>query len=115
MSNNNVADKDFTGRAIHPDFNVGLLFYDEIMSRVTAATWGDSAAGLWSKGGVYNSKYIFPSVTFEPLTDLTVNLAYLRAWPDRPDGANILCKKGDEAGGKKVELLFFLRRSGSVR
>lgn len=99
---NDVTDKDFTGRAIHSDFNVGLLFYDEIMSRVTAATWGDSASGLWSKGGVYNSRYIFPSITLEPITDLKINMAYLRAWPDRPDGANILCKKGDEAGGKKL-------------
>jgi hypothetical protein len=98
----NVTDKNFTGRAIHPDFNVGLLFYDEIMSRVTAATWGDSAAGLWSNGGVYNSRYIFPSLTLKPITDLTINMAYLRAWPDRPDGVNILCKKGDTAGGKEL-------------
>jgi len=99
---NDVTDKDFTGRAIHPDFNVGLLFYDEIMSRVTAATWGDSASGLWSKGGVYNSRYIFPSLTLKPMNNWNIHLAYLRAWPDRPDGSNILCKKGDKAGGKKL-------------
>jgi hypothetical protein len=99
----NVADKDFTGRTIHPDFNVGLLFYDQIMSRVTAATWGDSASGLWSKGGVYNSKYIFPSITLKPVSGLEVNMAYLRAWPDRADGANILCKKGDKVGGEPLE------------
>jgi hypothetical protein len=99
---NNVADKDFTGRAIHPDYNVGLIFYDQIMSRVTAATWGDSAAGLWSKGGVYNSRYIFPSLTLKPMNNWNVHLAYLKAWPDRPDGANILCKKGDKSGGEKL-------------
>ncbi len=99
---NDPTDKDFTGRALHSDHNVGLLFYDQIMSRVTAATWGDAASGLWSKGGVYNSRYLFPSLTVRPLEDLDINLAYLYAWPDRPDGANILCKKGDKAGGKKL-------------
>jgi len=99
---NNVTDKDFTGRPIHPDYNVGLIFYDEIMSRVSAATWAETAAGLWSKGGVYNSRYIYPSLTLEPAADLEINLAYLKAWPDRPDGSNIHCKKGDEVDGKKL-------------
>ena len=55
----NVQDGDFTGRPLHPDHNVGLLMYEEILSRVTAVSWSEDAKGLWSNGGVYNSRYIF--------------------------------------------------------
>ena len=99
----NVVDEKFTGRAIHPDYNVGLLLYDEILSRVTAASFTDAAAGLWSKGGVYNSRYIYPHLKYRPTDNLEIIGAYLLAWPDKPDGTNILCKEGDEVDGKKLE------------
>ena len=96
-----ATDEKFTGRAIHPDYNVGLLLYDEILSRVTAANWGDEAAGLWSKGGVYNSRYIYPHLKFRPTDSLEFRAAYLMAWPDKPDGGIILCKEGDLVDGKE--------------
>lgn len=89
-------DENFTGRPLHPDHNVGLLFYEEIMSRITAETWGDGAKGLWSNGGVYNSRYIFPNVRFRPLPNWELSGAWMMAWPDKPDGARILCAEGDE-------------------
>ena len=98
-----VGDSDFTGRPLHPDYNVGLLLYEEILSRVTAASWTDTASSLWSKGGVYNSKYIYPHVKVRPKENLEIRAAYLRAWPDKPDGTNILCADGDEVDGKKLE------------
>jgi len=103
----NVIDEKFTGRAIHPDYNVGLLLYDEILSRVTAASYTDAAAGLWSKGGVYNSRYIYPHLKFRPTDNLELIGAYLLAWPDKPDGTNILCKEGDEIDGEKLECAAF--------
>jgi hypothetical protein len=89
-------DENFTGRPLHPDHNVGLLFYEEILSRVTAATWGDGAKGLWSNGGVYNSRYIFPNVRYRPIPNLEIIGAWMMAWPDKPDGSRILCKEGDD-------------------
>jgi hypothetical protein len=99
----NVGDQKFTGRAIHADYNVGLLLYDEILSRVTAASYQQDGKGLWSKGGVYNSRYIYPHIKIRPTDNLEFIGAYLMAWPDKPDGAIILCNDGDEIDGKKLE------------
>jgi hypothetical protein len=92
----NVADVNFSGRPLSPDFNVGLLLYEEILSRVTATTWTSSADGLWSNGGVYNSRYIFPNLRLRPLKDMEITAAMLVAWPDKPDGSRILCAEGDD-------------------
>lgn len=89
-------DADFTGRPLHPDHNVGLIFYEEVMSRVTAEAWGTGAQGLWSNGGVYNSRYIFPNVRVRPLPNWEASAAFLMAWPDQPDGSRILCAEGDD-------------------
>jgi hypothetical protein len=91
----NVADSDFTGRPLHPDYNVGLLLYEEVLSRVTATTWSEDAQGLWSNGGVYNSKYIFPTLKYKPGRNLDITAGYLLAWPDKPDGSRILCNEDD--------------------
>jgi len=91
-----ITDARFSGRPLHPDYNVGLLLYEEIMARVTAATWGDGAFGLWSQGGVYNSRYLFPNVRWRPIPGWEVIAAGLVAWPDAPDGANIRCGADDE-------------------
>ena len=91
----NVADANFTGRPLHPDHNVGLLLYEEVIARATAETWGNGARGLWSQGGVYNSRYIFPSAHLYPLDNYELEVAYLQAWPDRPDGAVIQCDADD--------------------
>ncbi|HCH61248.1 MAG: hypothetical protein CL927_10925 [Deltaproteobacteria bacterium] len=91
----NVADKNFTGRALHPDFNVGLLLYDEILARVTQRTWSTEAYALWSNGGVWNSTYIFPNVTIRPMDNWEIVGAYLLAWPHKPDGSRIRCQDSD--------------------
>jgi len=91
----NVADKDFTGRALHPDFNVGLLLYEEVLARVTQRTWGSEAYALWSNGGVWNSTYIFPNVTVRPMDNWEIVGAYLLAWPHKPDGSRIRCQESD--------------------
>jgi len=79
------------------------LLYDEILSRVTAANYTDSVKGLWSKGGVYNSRYIYPHIKLRPSENVEFRFAYLLAWPDRPDGTNILCADGDEVDGEALE------------
>lgn len=89
-------DDNFTGRPLNPDHNVGLLLYEEVLSRVTAANWTTDARGLWSKGGVYNSRYIFPTAHVYPLDNWEVLAGFLTAWPDKPDGKNILCNDSDD-------------------
>lgn len=93
---NTLGDGDFTGRALHPDYNVGLLIYEEVLSRVTAGAWTDTARGLWSNGGVVNSRYIFPQVTWSPMDNWHVTGAWLMAWPDKPDGIIIYCSADDD-------------------
>lgn len=91
----NATDADFTGRPMHPDYNVGLLLYEEVLARVTAVTWSEGAKGLWSNGGVYNSRYLYPTVKFRPGRSWETIGAFLVAWPDKPDGSRILCREGD--------------------
>jgi len=91
----NVADSQFTGRALHPDYNVGLLLYEEVLARVTARSWSSEAFALWPNGGVWNSYYMFPNVTVRPMDNWEIIGAYLLAWPHEPDGARIRCDSGD--------------------
>jgi len=93
-----AADADFTGRALNPDYNVGLILYEEILARVTSETWSEEAKGLWSNGGVYNSRYIYPTVKYRPLPNWEIVGAFLVAWPDKPDGSRIFCSEDDKDG-----------------
>ncbi|MEZ4321910.1 MAG: hypothetical protein R3F61_30840 [Myxococcota bacterium] len=90
-----VNDASFTGRALAGDYNVGLLLYEEVLKEVTAAFWTDSARGLWSNGGVYNSRYIFPTAAVRPLDNWELSAGLLFAWPDKADGAIIKCRDTD--------------------
>lgn len=94
----NVTDDRFTGRALHPDFNVGLLLYEEVLSRVTEAAYPGDASSLASNGGVYNSRYIYPHLKFRPTETIEIIAAYLVAWPDKVDGSVIQCGEGDDDG-----------------
>ena len=94
----NVADENFTGRSLHPDHNVGLLLYDTVLAEVTAAVRTTGARGLWSNGGVYSSKYLFPTVTFSPIENWDFIAGGVLAWPNSPDGAVIRCKASDAVG-----------------
>jgi hypothetical protein len=91
-----ATDTAFTGRPLHPDHNVGLLLYEEILARVTATSWTESAEGLWSQGGVYNSRYFYPHIRWRPMDNWEVSAAYLVAFPDKPDGVRIRCAEGDD-------------------
>lgn len=91
----NVTDGDFTGRPLNPDFNVGLLLYEDVIAQVTAAVRTTGARGLWSQGGVYSSRYVFPTVHLYPLENWEILAGGVAAWPDRPDGAVIRCKSSD--------------------
>lgn len=92
---NQVNDELFTGRSLHPDHNVGLILYEEVLRYVTQELWAGTGRGLRSKGGVYNSHYINPKVYGYPMDKLEVIGGFVMAWPDRPDGAVIRCREQD--------------------
>jgi hypothetical protein len=100
-----VADGQFTGRTLHPDHNVGLLIYEQVLAQVTAAVRTPAARGLWSNGGVYSSRYVFPTVTVRPKPGVALVGGFVTAWPNRPDGAVLRCRDSDPTGCDSPESL----------
>jgi len=88
-------DQKFTGRPLHPDHNVGLLLYEEVIDQVTRSSWTGDASALASSGGVYNSHYIFPRASVVPFNNWQILAGFLVAFPDRPDGAVFRCNDAD--------------------
>ena len=99
----NVADSSFTGRPLSPDFNVGLIIYDQVLANASANSWGASASALWSQGSVYNSRYLHPVLRYSPIPNWELIAGYVHVWPDRPDGAIIQCAEGDTIRGKPLD------------
>jgi hypothetical protein len=79
-----VTDAEFKGYPFHADYNVGLLLYDHILAAGTAGAWTKDERGLWSKGGVWNSKYLYPKVRWRPrfVEGMRVTAAFLWAVAD---------------------------------
>jgi len=75
-------DATFSNMALHPDVNVGLLLYEELLAQRTRDHLADQE-GLWSKGGVYNSYFFMVTGIVEPLEDLQFTLGILTAWADQ--------------------------------
>ena len=78
-------DAEFTGRPLHPDFNVGLLLYEEVLAEKTAQTWGTAARGFWSQGGVYDSSYVSLQGKLRPIAGAELVGLVLFAVPDEVD------------------------------
>ncbi|MCC7535671.1 MAG: hypothetical protein IT379_05635 [Deltaproteobacteria bacterium] len=77
-----LQDDEFTQRAIHPDYHVGLLMYQVALAARTAIQLGPDLRPLWSRGGVWNSKYFFPQARFRPSPGWEIVGAFLLAWAD---------------------------------
>ncbi|MDI7266390.1 MAG: hypothetical protein QME96_00150 [Myxococcota bacterium] len=106
----NPNDREFTGMALHPDVNVGLLMYEELLAELTRAAWVDND-GMWSKGGVYNSHYLTITGIVEPIDGLEILLGVLSAWVDKPDGAVLL---NDGWLGTEIDLAVRYRFHGDT-
>ncbi len=70
-----LSDPKFTQRALHPDYNVGLILYEDIIRERSARVFGpsfigvsppDGAKGFMTNGGVINSWYLHPKVRWRP-------------------------------------------------
>ena len=87
-----LPDQDFKQRALHPDYNVGLILFEETLRELSARTYGppflsdenpNGAEGFFSNGGVINSNYIHPKVRYHiPSKKVTVVASLLMAWAD---------------------------------
>lgn len=70
-----INDRKFKQRPMHPDYNVGLILFEELLRERSARIFGsnffgtetpEGAKGLMTNGGVVNAKYVFPKVRFRP-------------------------------------------------
>jgi hypothetical protein len=88
-----LEDEEFKQRAMHPDFNVGLILFEETLRELTARTYGipfysvenpQGALGFFSNGGVINANYIQPKARYRPtpVAGLEVIGGILAAWVD---------------------------------
>jgi hypothetical protein len=98
-----ISDDVFKGRALHRDYNVGLILYEQVLAQRTVEKFaGDpDTRGLWSNGGVYNSTYVNPRFKWRPGDFYEFRLGLLLAWADEVDGA-ITPYLGDEELGTDI-------------
>jgi hypothetical protein len=84
-----LEDGTLKQRAMHPDYNVGLILFEEILREQTARAFlsfissenPEGAQGLMSRGGVINANYLHPKVRWRPgLPGVEVVGALLMAW-----------------------------------
>jgi len=70
-----LGDLKFKQRALHPDYNVGLILFEEVVRERAARAFGtdlvmatspDGARGFMPNGGVINSNYLLAKGRFRP-------------------------------------------------
>ena len=104
-----LEDEHFKQRAIHPDFNVGLILFEETLRELSARTYGlpfisnenpNGASGFFSNGGVINANYVFPKFRLRPtpVAGLEVIGGILAAWVDTPSDGIALFATCDSGG-----------------
>jgi hypothetical protein len=106
-----LGDERFSQRAIHPDYNVGLILFEETMRELTARTYGppfisvenpDGAKGFFSNGGVINANYIYPKGHFRiPKLSAEIYGGLLMAWVDTLAVNGAATFYEDQTGGAK--------------
>jgi hypothetical protein len=106
-----LGDEKFTQRGLHPDFNVGLVLFEETLRELSARTYGppfisvenpDGARGFFSNGGVINANYIFPKAKLRvPALALEAYGGVLLAWVDTLATNGVAMFYADETGGSK--------------
>jgi hypothetical protein len=83
-----LGDATFKQRPLHPDYNVGLLMYEEVMRQRSFAVYSPFAGNaLQSLGGVIDSFYLYPRLRYRParLPGLEGVFALVAAWRDQAD------------------------------
>ncbi|MCB9598890.1 MAG: hypothetical protein H6720_00780 [Sandaracinus sp.] len=73
-------DDNLRARPLHPDYHVGLIMYQVALSTMTAVGFGEEIRPLWSRGGVWNSHYVYPQFRFHLIPGFELHTAVLAAW-----------------------------------
>jgi len=81
-----VGASTFRQRANNPNYIVGLLLYPVVLAGRTAHGLGQDIQPLWSRGGVWNSKYWLPKIKFRPFDGLEIVTQVVMAWADHLNG-----------------------------
>jgi hypothetical protein len=125
---NELEDDEFRQRALHPDFNVGLVLFEEVLRELSARTYGppffsrenpEGAVGLMSSGGVINANYLFPKARYHlPWGDSRLVAGVLLAWVDQLADTGTAMFFGDEVDssylGTEVDLAVKARFHGHM-
>jgi hypothetical protein len=128
-----LTDETVKQRPMHPDYNVGLLLFEEIVRERSARVWGnlpfvgnpsspDGAKGFMSNGGVVNAIYVAPKGRFRPgFGGFEIVGQLLMAWVDKYDRgtANIFtCPENDcetsKLLGTEIDLALKSRFAGDL-
>lgn len=68
-----LTDETFKQRPLHPDYNVGLILFEETLRELSARAYGagfyfptspDGVTGFFSNGGVINANYLHPKFRY---------------------------------------------------
>ncbi len=79
-------DDAFTVRPLHPDYHVGLVLYQVALASQTAIALEnltEDPRALWSRGGVWNSWYLWPQARYTLIPGVELHGAFLLAWADQ--------------------------------
>lgn len=74
-------DDSLTMRPNYPDYHVGLLMYQVAILAATSRLT-EEIRPLWSRGGVWNSKYINPQFRLKFFPGFEAHAGFLVAWAD---------------------------------
>ncbi|MCS6798193.1 MAG: hypothetical protein NZ898_06650 [Myxococcota bacterium] len=85
---------ELTARPLHPDYRVGLLMYPVVMA-VRTSTLGEPLRPLWSRGGVWNSSYLYSQLRYQIIPGIQVHGAFLVAWADELLGTIYVNQRDD--------------------
>jgi len=98
--------------SFHPDFNVGLILFEEMLALDTARVVRDfeqiqgvltpGTLNFATKGSVTNAIYLMPSVEYRPIENLKCILAFLWAQSDQPWVNPYLYVIDQESGPKNL-------------
>jgi hypothetical protein len=118
----------FKQRALHPDYNVGLILYEEILRELSARRYGipffsdenpEGAKGFFSNGGVINSSYLSFKGSYNiPFADRAFRVVgqVLAAWVDEAASGVAMFTEGDgDFLGTEVDVALKARFAGKMR
>jgi len=73
-------DGELSARPLHPDYHVGLLMYQVALASATATRLGEDLRPIWSRGGVWNSHYLWPQFRYTIIPGIEAHGAFMLAW-----------------------------------